>query len=45
VGKTMGLLPGRVTFVIDKNGVIKKIFSSQFNFERHISEALKVIGS
>ena len=43
VGRTMGLLPGRVTYVIDKNGVIKKIFSSQFSFEKHMDEALKVI--
>jgi peroxiredoxin Q/BCP len=43
IGKTLGLLPGRVTFVIDKQGMIKRIFSSQFNFDKHISEALKVI--
>jgi len=43
VGMTMGLLPGRVTYVIDENGIIRKIFSSQFNFEKHIEEALKVI--
>jgi len=43
IGKTMGLLPGRVTFVVDKQGMIKRIFSSQFNFDKHISEALKVI--
>ena len=43
VGKTLGILPGRVTFVIDKNGIIKKIFSSQFNFEKHIGEAIKMV--
>jgi peroxiredoxin Q/BCP len=43
VGKTMGLLPGRVTFVIDREGVIRKIFSSQLNFGKHIDEALLMV--
>jgi len=43
VGKTMGLIPGRVTFVIDKNGIIQKIFSSQFSFQKHIDEALSIL--
>ena len=43
VGKTLGILPGRVTFVIDKSGTIRKVFSSQFSFEKHITEALKIL--
>lgn len=43
VGKTMGLIPGRATYVIDKKGVIRKIFSSQFNFQKHIEEAIKIV--
>ncbi|MEI8007426.1 MAG: peroxiredoxin [Bacteroidota bacterium] len=43
VGKTLGVLPGRVTYVIDRNGIIKKIFSSQFSFEKHIEEALSIL--
>lgn len=35
-----GLIPGRVTYVIDRNGVIKNLFSSQLNIDRHIDEAL-----
>lgn len=38
-----GLIPGRVTYVIDQEGVIRHIFSSQMNFEKHISESLRVI--
>lgn len=45
VGRTLGLLPGRVTYVIDKNGIIQKIFSSQFSFEKHIEEALSILKS
>ncbi len=38
-----GLLAGRVTYVIDKKGIIRHIFSSQLNPKRHIEEALKII--
>jgi len=43
VGKTLGLLPGRVTYVIDPEGVVRKEFSSQFKPKKHIDEALTVI--
>jgi len=43
VGKTLGVIPGRATFVIDTDGTIRKIFSSQFSFEKHISEALEIL--
>jgi peroxiredoxin Q/BCP len=43
VGTTLGVLPGRVTFVIDKQGVIRMKFSSQLNFQKHISEALDMV--
>jgi peroxiredoxin Q/BCP len=45
VGRTLGLLPGRVTYVIDPEGVVKRQFSSQFRPKKHIDEALSVIGS
>jgi peroxiredoxin Q/BCP len=43
VGSTLGLIPGRVTFVIDIKGVIQHVFSSQMQATKHIDEALKVI--
>lgn len=43
VGRTLGLIPGRVTYVIDPEGVIRKRFSSQFSPKKHIDEALAVI--
>ena len=43
VKATLGLIPGRETFVIDGQGVIRYRFSSQFDAEKHISEALKVL--
>lgn len=45
VGKTLGLLPGRVTYVIDPAGIVKRVFSSQFRPKKHIDEALSVIGA
>ncbi len=36
----LGLIPGRVTYVIDENGIIIHIFNSQFGAEKHIKEAL-----
>jgi len=43
VKKTFGLLPGRVTFVIDKGGVVRMRFDSQIQAKKHVSEALEVV--
>jgi peroxiredoxin Q/BCP len=43
VPATLGLLPGRVTFVIDKEGVIRHAFNSQINPTKHVDEALEVL--
>jgi peroxiredoxin Q/BCP len=43
VPATFGLLPGRVTYVIDKQGIVRHIFSSQFAPQQHIVEALRVL--
>jgi thioredoxin-dependent peroxiredoxin len=43
VPATFGLLPGRVTFVIDKQGIIRHAFNSQLNATKHVAESLKVI--
>lgn len=43
VPKSMGLLPGRVTYVIDREGVVKKVFSSQLNATKHVDEALEAL--
>ena len=40
-----GLLPGRVTYIVDKEGIIRHTFNSQFNAEKHVDEALKIIKS
>ncbi|MCU0269468.1 MAG: peroxiredoxin [Acidimicrobiales bacterium] len=43
VKSTLGILPGRVTFVIAPDGVVRKVFSSQVRTGRHVSEALQAI--
>ena len=43
VPASMGVIPGRVTFIIDKRGIVRHIFSSQFQPEKHIEEALEVL--
>jgi thioredoxin-dependent peroxiredoxin len=43
VKKTFGLLPGRVTFVIDRGGTIRLRFDSQLQARRHIGQALAVV--
>jgi peroxiredoxin Q/BCP len=45
VPKTLGLLPGRVTYVIDKQGVIRHAFNSQLNPTKHVDEAIAVLKS
>jgi peroxiredoxin Q/BCP len=43
VPKTLGLLPGRVTYVIDAQGVVRLIFSSQLQPAKHVAEAIKIL--
>jgi peroxiredoxin Q/BCP len=43
VGKTLGILPARVTFVIDSQGIIRHRFASQLFVGRHVKEALELV--
>jgi peroxiredoxin Q/BCP len=43
VRATLGILPGRATFVIDRQGVIRHTFVSQLRFSRHAEEALEAV--
>ncbi|HKT21692.1 MAG TPA: peroxiredoxin [Nitrososphaerales archaeon] len=42
---SFGLVPGRVTFVIDKKGVVRHVFSSQIRPKQHITEAIEALKS
>jgi len=43
VKPTLGILPGRVTYVIDGQGVVRHVFSAQTGVQRHVSEALDAL--
>lgn len=43
VPTTFGVLPGRVTYVIDKQGIVRHIFSSQINVQKHVTDALETL--
>jgi len=43
IPKTLGILPGRATFVIDRQGTILYAFNSQFAPERHVKNALEAL--
>ena len=36
-------LPGRVTYVIDKSGIVRHIFFSQFTSDKHVAQALQAL--
>lgn len=43
VPTALGVLPGRVTYIIDKQGVVRHIFNDMLNAKKHVSEALQTI--
>ena len=45
VERTLGILPGRVTFVIGRGGVVRHVYSSQLRATQHTREALQAINA
>jgi peroxiredoxin Q/BCP len=43
VPSTLGFIPGRVTYIIDKKGVVRHIFNSQYQPEKHVEEAKRLL--
>jgi peroxiredoxin Q/BCP len=43
VKATLGIIAGRVTFVIDTQGVVQHAFNSQLRAGKHVEEALAVV--
>jgi peroxiredoxin Q/BCP len=43
VPRTLGVIPGRVTYLIDSQGIVRHIVSSQFQPGRHVTEMLSVL--
>ncbi len=42
-GNIFGLIPGRVTYVIDRDGKVVYLFNSQLQAEKHVEEALRIL--
>jgi len=43
VKRTFGILPGRVTFVVDREGVVRHVYSGLFESDKHVQEALAAL--
>jgi peroxiredoxin Q/BCP len=43
VPSTLVVLPGRVTYVIDREGTVRHTFNSMLNFGGHVTEALEAV--
>jgi len=43
VPATLGLIPGRVTYVIDRDGTVRHVFNSMTNINGHVNDALEVV--
>ncbi len=44
-GATGTLIPPRITYVIDKRGIIREVYNSQINASNHVEVALKALKS
>lgn len=45
VGRTLGLFPGRVTYVIDKEGIVRGAVDDPLRAGMHVSEALRTLAA
>jgi peroxiredoxin Q/BCP len=43
VPRTLGLIDGRVTYVIDRRGIVRHVFNSQIRARKHVEEALRLV--
>ena len=43
IPNSIGTLPGRVTFVIDKKGIVRSVFNAPTEDKKHVTGALEVI--
>ena len=43
VPRSMAVLPGRTTYVLDKGGVVRHVFSDMLGATKHVGEALQAL--
>lgn len=42
-GNLFGLIPGRVTYIIDKEGIVRHVYNSLTNAATHITESINAV--
>lgn len=42
-GDMLGILPGRVTYIVDRDGIVRHVFNSQLNATKHVKEAIRIL--
>ena len=42
-GSFLGVVPGRETFVIGKDGTVLHVFNDAFNANKHVTESLAIL--
>jgi peroxiredoxin Q/BCP len=45
VPKTLGIFPGRVTYVIDRAGIVRSVFNAMFASDKHVEAALQALAT
>lgn len=43
VRKALGIFPGRVTFLIDREGIVRHVTDGRLRFKDHVTESLEVL--
>jgi peroxiredoxin Q/BCP len=43
IPSVLGVIPGRVTYVIDRTGTVRHVFSSMTNIGQHVNDALEMV--
>jgi peroxiredoxin Q/BCP len=43
VRKALGIFPGRVTFLIDREGIVRHVTDGRLRFKQHVTESLAVL--
>jgi peroxiredoxin Q/BCP len=45
VANPLGVIPGRVTYVIDRDGIVRLVYSALFASDDHVHRALEAVGA
>jgi peroxiredoxin Q/BCP len=43
VPRTLGVIPGRVTYVVDEDGIVRNIYNAQLAAGKHVTESLDAL--